>query len=182
GLEIVEAATFDQVEAQLDLADDFDLVLMDFSMPNAGSVSKIQQLASRLREETPLIIISAHEDPALIRQCITAGANGFITKSAATAQMLAAIQIVLDGGVFLPPQLLRATTIAATTPIKLTARQREVLEHIARGLSNQQIADQLGIAHGTIKQHIAAIYAQLEVRNRAQAVLKAVEMGLSPLN
>ncbi|MDQ6951012.1 MAG: response regulator transcription factor [Mariprofundales bacterium] len=177
GVEVVEAASLAQVKAQLDANRPFDLLLLDFTMPGVGDVAVIGELASQLTTKTALIIVSGHDEEALIRQCIAAGANGFIPKTQNTQQLLAALTIVLEGGVYLPPQVMQGRRHAKSNP--LTTRQQQVLRCLAQGLSSKGIGQELEITTGTVKQHLFTIYQRLKVHNRAQAVLKAIRLGLT---
>jgi DNA-binding NarL/FixJ family response regulator len=132
-----------------------------------------------------VVIVSAEEDKQIVLQAITYGAVGFITKSSPREQMTEALQQILDGNVYLPSDIIRASkpesrrnrNDESRIPVELlsslTRRQLLVLERMATGESNKQIAYNLHIAETTVKAHVSAILRKLGVHNRIQAVLSA---------
>jgi DNA-binding NarL/FixJ family response regulator len=174
-----EAADAAQVDAQLANEVDLDLALIDLHMPGMGGVSAI----ARWRREhpaLPLVILSATEDPALVRELIALGVSGFVPKSDAAAVMLQAIRLILAGGTYAPLRFLSApagadktTADGASAASGLTGRQIEVLRLLARGLPNKAIARELGLAEATVKVHLLAIFRVLQARNRTEAVVAA---------
>ena len=162
-----------------------DLVLLDLNLPGVHGLEGLAQV-SAVTPEAPVVIISAEEDKQLILQAINAGAMGFITKSAPRERMRQALRQVLEGNIYLPPDIVRGSTPAGpasghTTPIsedalnRLTERQLRVLERMAMGESNKQIAWALNITETTVKTHVSAILGKLGVNNRVQAILAAGE-------
>jgi len=175
-IEWFEAADAAQVDAQLANGVDLDLALVDLHMPGADGAPTI----ARWRREhpaLPLVILSATEDTALVRELIALGVAGFIPKSDAAAVMLQAIRLVLAGGTYAP---LRLLSDSAPKGSGLTSRQLEVLRLLARGLPNKSIARELGLAEATVKVHLLAIFRVLQARNRTEAVVAAQRrLGLS---
>jgi DNA-binding NarL/FixJ family response regulator len=173
-----EAADAAQVEALLADGVDFDLALVDFNMPGSSGAATI----ARWRNEhpaVPLVVISATEDGALIRELIGLGVAGFLPKSDAAAVMLQAMRLVLAGGTYAPLRFLAepapegAQTVAAHNGLGLTPRQTDVLGLLARGLPNKSIARELGLSEATVKVHLLAIFRVLQARNRTEAVVAA---------
>lgn len=174
-----EAADAAQVDAQLASGVDFDLALVDLHMPGSDGAATI----ARWRREhpaLPLVILSAAEDPVLVRELIAFGVSGFVPKSDAAAVMLQAIRLILAGGTYAPLRFLsgpagadKPTAEAASPASVLTGRQIEVLRLLARGLPNKAIARELGLAEATVKVHLLAIFRVLQARNRTEAVLAA---------
>ena len=173
-----EAADAAQVEAHLGSGVDFDLALLDLNMPGAEGAPTI----ARWRREhpaLPMVILSATEDAALVRELIALGVSGFVPKSDAAAVMLQAIRLILAGGTYAPLRFLSerggVDTASETGPgaLGLTPRQIEVLRLLARGLPNKVIARELGLAEATVKVHLLAIFRVLQVRNRTEAVVAA---------
>lgn len=167
---------------------DLDLVLVDLHMPGMQGVQSI----ARLRDESPalpVVVLSGVEIADQIEAVLHAGASGYIPKSSGADVMVSALRLVLAGGQYLPPLLLAPTPvkpIAAATrphvqavpahtakPARLTTRQREVVDLVARGLSNKMIAHELGMLEGTVKSHLVQIFHLLGVRNRTSAVVAA---------
>jgi len=184
-----EAADAAQVESQLAGGVDFDLALIDLNMPGAEGAASI----ARLRREhpaLPLVILSATEDAALVRELIALGVSGFVPKSDAAAVMLQAIRLILAGGTYAPLRFLsergtvdKAGEETGSVAFGLTPRQIEVLRLLARGLPNKVIARELGLAEATVKVHLLAIFRVLQVRNRTEAVIAAQrQLGLIETN
>jgi len=164
---------------------DAALALVDLDMPGRepqgtpiDGIARLLALAPTL----PVVVLSACEDPAVIRCVLDAGAMGFIPKREQAAVMLGALRLVLAGGVYVPPTVLAATTAAATAnaaaAVLLTPRQAEVLQALALGHPNKVIARMLGMTEATVKAHTGAIFRALDVANRAQAVHAARRLGL----
>jgi DNA-binding NarL/FixJ family response regulator len=164
-----------------------DMALLDFNLPNLDGADSIYSLHMRA-PNVPLVIMATSERWNDACAAIDAGARGYIPKSASSAIMIAALRLVLSGGIYLPPLVNqgggggprravgRSGPNGAVDPSserKLTPRQQEVLQCLARGQSNKEIAYQLGLSQGTVKIHIAAIFRAFKVRNRTQAVIAA---------
>lgn len=183
-----EAADAGQVDAQLANGTTFDLALVDLNMPGTEGVPTI----ARWRREhpaLPLVVLSATEDVALVRQLIALGVSGFVPKSDAAAVMLQAIRLILAGGTYAPLRFLSqplASGVGGRSPsdgLDLTPRQLEVLRLLARGQPNKVIARELGLAEATVKVHLLAIFRILQARNRTEAVIAAQKhVGLTDSN
>jgi DNA-binding NarL/FixJ family response regulator len=182
-----EASSFAEAVSVLN-QQDFDLIFIDLVMPGMDQMQGIQSLRE-LRPTTPIIVVSMLDSAEDIRRAINAGAIGFIPKSSSPEVMLKAIELILSGGTYLPPAVLgpgadghadRVEQPTLTTDAKLTPRQTTVLEKLALGKSNKEIANELHLSEVTVKVHIGAIMRALNVRNRTQAVLAAVRHGLIP--
>lgn len=165
---------------------ELDLVLLDLTMPGVDGWDGLQRFRTR-HPALPVVVVSAVDDGETMRRVLDAGAAGFVPKGASGGEILAALQLVLSGGVFVPRQALAAEPrpAAAEDPARrreraagLTPRQIEVLSLMARGLTNREICSVLSIAEGTVKAHIASIFETLEVSNRTEAAVMARELGL----
>jgi len=174
---IREAASFADVLAALEVWPGINLILMDLSMPGMDGVHSLA-MVRRIAPATPLVIISATEDEQTIQAAIQVGASGYIPKSSSLSVIQSAIRMVLDGGIYLPPHIMNLVQSQDAKSTDLTPRQIEVLSLLAQGLSNKCIAREMKVVEGTVKQHVHAIFEQLDLSNRTQAVLKAREMGL----
>jgi DNA-binding NarL/FixJ family response regulator len=167
--------------------DAIDMALIDFNLPNLNGAASIHSLHEQA-PTVPLVVMATSERWNDACAAIDAGARGYIPKSASSAIMIAALRLILSGGTYLPPLLSQAggggqrTAYGRAGPNgggepgidrKLTPRQQEVLQCLARGQSNKEIAYQLGLSQGTVKIHIAAIFRAYKVRNRTQAVIAA---------
>ncbi|EIL99407.1 DNA-binding response regulator [Rhodanobacter thiooxydans] len=182
-----EAADLPGVLAGLAAEPDTDLVLLDLHMPGSQGLSGLAALRGQ-HPGVAVLVVSAHDDPRIVRRVLDHGAAGFIPKSASPAEIGVAIRSVLDCGSWLPPGLAEAVAALPVNPAdadlasrlaRLTEQQSRVLALLAEGLLNKQIADQLGIQERTVKAHVTAIFEKLKVRNRTQAgmVLRALELG-----
>ncbi|MGM0570813.1 response regulator [Marinobacter sp.] len=185
GAQLAEASTLPAALDRLTEGPVPDLVLLDLNLPGVHGLEGLAQV-STAAPDAPVVIISAEEDKQLILQAINAGAMGFITKSAPRERMRQALRQVLDGNIYLPPDIIRGSTstespqrhtpqISEEALNRLTDRQLRVLERMAMGESNKQIAWALSITETTVKTHVSAILGKLGVNNRVQAILAAGE-------
>lgn len=185
----VDASTFDEVLEHSRTGAPLELILIDLQMPGWPGFSGIADIRGLL-PSTPVVVVSASESHADMRAALEHGAAGYIPKSSSVKVMLSALNLVLSGGVYVPPAALYTLgeeappPPAATIPLDrhtvghgLTQRQWEVLECLREGKSNKQIAMELGLSEGTVKIHVTAIFKSLGVRNRTQAVIAASELS-----
>ncbi len=164
-----------------------DVILLDIHLPDQSGVAIARDL-HRLVPTTRILILTVSDRHDDVFEALQAGARGYILKSASADEVIAAIRQVMSGGVVLPPDvaarlvedLTQETTAGSPTQEPLTAREREVLRYLAGGLSNKEIAHQLGISENTVKSHVRHILAKLNVRSRVEAATYAVRMGLVP--
>jgi DNA-binding NarL/FixJ family response regulator len=162
-----------------------DVLLLDVRMPQKSGIDVLRELAAA-GTLPPTIILTTFDDSDAVLDGIRAGARGFMLKDVSYDQLIAAIRAVAGGATVFQPavteRLLRVADrvhIATDTPIeRLTEREVQVVRLMAGGYSNKEIADALGTAEGTIKNHVSSILAKLGVRDRTRAVLKALEAGL----
>ncbi len=168
-----------------------DIVLLDLVMPGSRGFELLTRVCDD-HPELPVVMLSGSADPVKMRKALDIGAAGFITKSATAEVMLSALRLVLAGGIYVPPDMLRGgsgVTDQAVrvdppnasrpgNPTALTARQREVLACLGQGKSNKQIARELDLSENTVKIHVAAILRLLGVDNRTQAAVLARERGI----
>ena len=167
------------------------LLLLDLVMPGSNGFQLLKQICDS-NPDLPVVVLSAADDPAQMRKALDVGASGFISKSGNAEVMLSALRLILAGGIYVPPDMLkprpdtdpRAQEIVAEssgatgpqTPV-LTARQRQVLEKLGQGKSNKQIARELDLSENTVKIHVTGILRALGVDNRTQAAVIARAKG-----
>ena len=181
GVDCTEAGSFDEVVALLEKGGEFDLVLLDLSMPGARGFSGLMYLRAQY-PGVPVTVVSANDDPAAIRRCMDFGASGFIPKTLGVDGMRNAISRILSGDVWTPPDVdLAAGSDAEAAELmarmaSLTPQQVRVLMMLSEGLLNKQIAYQLGVSEATVKAHVSAILQKLGVESRTQAVIAAAKI------
>ena len=163
-----------------------DVVLLDLRMPKRDGVGvlKALQAAGTL---PPTIILTTFDDDAALLEAVKAGARGYLLKDVSLEQLTKAIRDVAAGGTIIRPVLtervlrglehIRRDFDALSPPDPLTRREVEILRLMAGGYSNREIAEALGTAEGTVKNHASSILSKLGVRDRTRAVLKALELG-----
>jgi DNA-binding NarL/FixJ family response regulator len=180
-IDIAEAGTFNEVTELLERGSEVDLVLLDLTMPGVRGFSGLMYLRAQY-PGVPVIVVSANDDPAVIRRCMEFGASGFIPKTLGVEAMRGAISRILSGGVWTPPDVdLSAGSDAETAALMarmatLTPQQVRVLMMLSEGLLNKQIAYQLGVSEATVKAHVSAILQKLGVESRTQAVIAAAKI------
>jgi DNA-binding NarL/FixJ family response regulator len=165
-----------------------DVVLMDVRMPDLDGIAATTELLEAT-PTTKVIILTTFEIDEYILGALRSGASGFLLKRSSPEQLIAAIHTVADGDALLSPSVTRRLIErVAAHPIlsreadprlaELTARERDVLELVAQGLSNAEIADALTLERTTVKTHVQRILTKLDVRNRVEVVIAAYEWGL----
>ncbi|ANQ86596.1 response regulator transcription factor [Azoarcus olearius] len=179
GIDCVEAKGADDALAKLEGAADWDLAIIDLMLPDMNGFSLLAVLAKRF-PDIPAIVVSAMDDEASVRRAIKGGASGFVSKASSGDTLLQAVRVVLDGGVCTPEaatQSGRRSAAPVSERFGLTAAQTRVLELLAQGKTNREIADLLGLSEGTVKVHMSAIFRALGVSNRAQALVVIARHG-----
>jgi len=181
-----EAGSCDQA-VELLADKEAQLILLDLNMPGTKGLGALQAVTAAA-PTTPVAVLSGEEDPSLIRATIEAGASGYIPKASSSEILVAALQLILAGGVYLPHKVLagmeavtagKDNSIEATKDL-LSGRQTAVLLRAIQGQPNKVIAIDLGIAEGTVKTHLSAAFKALGVHNRTEAVFAAARLGLKP--
>jgi DNA-binding NarL/FixJ family response regulator len=179
-------------ERGLEIAGDgsgIDLVLLDLDLPGLSGIDALKRWRRQF-PDLPVVILSAATDQQTVLAAMGAGAVGFIPKSSSNEVMRNAVRLVMEGGKYLPPQLLSLHQQSAVLPLSrqsrtlsvetlgLTVRQIEVLRLIAKGASNKVICRELGLADRTVKAHVTGVFRALKVTSRTQAAIEAAKFGL----
>lgn len=184
GFETVEeASTLDEALDKLGEADNVTLALFDLSMPgmeSAASLAAVRECYPTL----PIAVVSGSENRADVLDALAAGVNGFVPKRLAEGDLVAALETIMGGAIFVPPTLAAPArggeperqTTSHPDLARLTPRQRDVLGLLIAGQSNKEIARSLQLGQGTVKIHLAALFRHLGVRNRAAAVAVAAPL------
>jgi len=187
GATLREAENVERLYTLVEAEPDADLLLLDLNMPGAQGFSALVHLRAQ-HPELPVVVVSAREEPAVMRRALDHGAVGFIPKSADSATLAEALARVLDGDRWAPAAARAAPAAgadehdAAQRVAELTPQQFRVLQMLGEGLLNKQIAYDLGVSEATVKAHMTAILRKLGASNRTQAVLIAGRLALEPGN
>jgi DNA-binding NarL/FixJ family response regulator len=187
---VTEASCAEQAIAHMESGLEFDLILLDLNMPGMDGMSILQRQRQR-KAWLPLVIISGEEDARIIKSALDAGALGFIPKAHSGQQMLAALKSILDGEIYIPVEIQKqidnletrrppeaAHSNAALKGSGITKRQYDVLQLMAKGYSNKQIAASLFLTEHTVKAHISALFSALNAGNRTECVQRAERQGI----
>ena len=164
-----------------------DLILLDLVMPGPGGIELLPEIKKRV-PAAPVVILSGDESHRTITGAIEKGASGYIPKTSTAEVMRGALRLILGGGIYVPPIVLRDEVrppapdveqrrAAKPEDLGITPRQVEVLEFLLAGMPTKVIASRLGVSDSTVKAHTMAIFRTLKVRNRTEAVLEASRRG-----
>jgi DNA-binding NarL/FixJ family response regulator len=192
-IELLEAQDLPEALATAGSHPDVTLILLDLALPGTDGFEALRELRERY-PAIPVVVLSASDQPETVREALDLGAMGFIPKTSSNEILIGALRLVLSGGVYLPPEVLRKDA-GGTSPdstvhprpsgelrspreIGLTQRQTEVLALLIQGKPNKLICRQLDLAEGTVKIHVTAILKALGVTNRTQAVIAVSKLGL----
>ena len=176
-----------------------ELVIMDVTMPVLGGIEATRRLHAA-HPDLPIVVLTMHDEDALREEALRAGASAFLTKDSSMQEVVAtaiataageALSAELASSILsefnaaptaTPADIVRASVPVPTEPSPLTRREEEILQLIADGYSTSEVASRLFISGKTVKNHLASIYAKLDARDRTQAVLSAVRIGIIRLN
>ncbi len=167
-----------------------DVILMDVSMPNCDGVEACRQVKA-LGTDSKVVMLTMHADKEVLANAIRAGASGYLVKDCSTREIADAVRMAAGGETVLSPQLAKSMLEEVRRLDErarndeermVTKREEEVLQLIADGCSTPEVAERLYISQKTVKNHLASIYQKLDARDRTQAVLQAVRMGIVHLD
>lgn len=186
-LECIEAESLAQALA-LDDKQSIEFILLDYHLRDSKGEESLGKISEAF-ENAVIVVLSGEENPQLIRSIIDRGAAGFIPKSSTQDILIAALKLILAGGVYIPAIAVNASPLAPESPSvstesleeginSLSQRQLEVLRRAVQGKSNKVIARELFIAEGTVKAHLSAAFRALGVSNRTEAVYAASRLNL----
>lgn len=195
-LETFEAGSFNAAKQLLAEQHKLDLVLLDLGLPGVTYLDALIYIRQQF-PDLPVVVLSGTEEHSIVEHALRLGAKGYIPKSSSAKIMLSALQLVIAGGIYVPPEIMKceATNIPQATmrdaqspvlhesfadnnvPYKLTQRQGDVLREMAKGKSNKAIGMELHLTESTVRVHVSAIFKSFGVANRTQAVRYAVQRG-----
>jgi DNA-binding NarL/FixJ family response regulator len=191
GATVLEAADCRQAMAAVESNPDIELILLDLSLPDRDGFSVLTELRERY-PATAVVVLSGTQDSATVTKALELGAVGFIPKGTRREVMLGAFQLIFDGSVYVPPQILPqqadtsqpapaaprdSRSIITPSEAGLSERQLDVLALMMQGKSNKVICRNLDLAEPTVKNHVTAILRALKVSNRTEAVIAVTELG-----
>jgi DNA-binding NarL/FixJ family response regulator len=183
-IEVLEAPEPESALVLLRERQDVDFIFLDLHFARHNGLDFVGALRSAA-PAAPLVVYTVREDPATLRRALASGACGIIPKTHSRELLQAAIELVMQGGVYLPPELARllarpeTATLTVNAPVAISEQQRKILGLLGKGLPNKEIARKLGIASSTVKNQLTVVFERLGVSNRTQAVIaaRAVETG-----
>lgn len=186
GIDVVgEAATADEAIAEVERASP-DVVLMDVRMPGRSGIEATAELA-RSHPASRVLVLTTFDHDEYVEGAVRAGAAGFLLKNATPEDLVAAVRSIAVGDGVLDPKVVgrvmsRLATAPSRPPIgdQLTEREKDVLRLVCRGMTNAEIAAELGFGEATAKTHVSSVLSKLGVRDRVQAVIAAYESGFAP--
>lgn len=169
GAEALEKIGFTQV----------DVLLADIRMPVMDGIEMVQKLRAQ-GTETPVLMLTTFDDCELFSRSLDAGANGFLLKDVSLEKLIHSIESLFAGGFITENAMLKKWQQDKSRPasVQLTERELQILRLLVGGMSNKEIVRAVFLAEGTVRNHVSNILAKLECRDRTQAVLKAMELGL----
>lgn len=179
---ILQASNYAQIFKIIKNDTDIAIIILDIEMQDMPWMEALQDMR-KLLPKTAIVVVSASEDGRTIRTVMSTGVKGYIPKRSDIKVFDNALKLILDGGTYVPPVLINNPPInnlsTKSTGLKtLTNRQSQVLDLIAQGKSNKQIAYDMGVSESTVKLHINALLRSLHVSNRTQAVVTAQKLGI----
>jgi DNA-binding NarL/FixJ family response regulator len=187
--EIKTANCFQSLVEQLSQDARFQLLILDLSLTDTSGSQSIEFIREHYAD-VPILIFSAFDSTDIVTQCFEHGVHGFVSKNSPMQTIVSAIQVVVAGGMYIPPSAALSMgfePFESAAPLsqqderkpQFTPKQQEVFEQLLLGLPNKVIAKQLSIAEGTVKTHLHSIYQILRVNSRAQAILKSRQLQIS---
>ena len=184
-----EAGSYETARTIIDEKNNIDLVLLDLGLPEISYIDALLAIRQQL-PDSHIVILSGTDDHLMLERALHHGARGYIPKSSSAKIMLNALQLVISGGIYVPPEILQNNSAGISTDFtnekeledNLTPRQRDVLHQLADGKSNKEIGSVLNLTESTVRAHVAAILKTFNVNNRTQAVHHAMQKSWIKIN
>lgn len=182
---VLQASHCKSAFEQARLHPDLDLVLLDYHLPDMNGLAALA-IFGKKHPELPIVILSGSANPSIMQRVLSQGAAGFITKSGRSDELIGALKVVLDGGIYAPPEFQSMPSQmepeVINTPPVFTPRQEDVLKLLLNGCSNREIGEQLNLSDETIKNHVTSILRAFGVKTRMQAAMEAGRWGYGRAN
>lgn len=178
-MDVEVAESLDEAAQMMQSGGSFDVVLLDLNMPGMNGVAGLKR-AMRLNDGKPVAILTGNASPRMLQELMATGAAGIILKTTPLRSLANAIRFMQAGERYLPLELIQLsqTNSGSNGRGDLSGKEMDVLSHLAEGLSNKEIANELQIAEATVKMHVTSICRKISANNRTRAVIVAKEMGL----
>lgn len=184
-IEVVAEARSGEEAVRLAEQENVDVVVLDIRMPDGDGLVALQQIKQR-RPSLPVLMLTTYDNPTYVSRAVSLGASGYILKGSGREKLVNAILAAAEGEASWTREEMRRMAGAMAAPrasgdldAALTARETEVLRHLAQGMTNKQIADKLSISYETVKEHVQHILRKIGVADRTQAAVWAVRAGLA---
>ena len=180
-IEIIgEAETGDELLGIVE-SEPVDVALLDVRMPGMSGFDVLERLVE-IAPQVRVLMLSMHDQPAYVRRAMELGAAGYVLKSAGRDELLTALRVVAEDGTYLPSELMEPLIAGVTGRAgptgKLSPRERQVLQLVADGYENKQIAAELELSEATVKTYLRGVFDRLEVSSRAEAVAVGLRLGV----
>ena len=184
--ELETAVSFQELIEQLEQDSDYQLLILDLSLTDISGADGMIYIREHF-VDIPIVVFSGHSSADIIAECFEKGVQGFVSKNSSMQIFTNAIQIVLAGGIYIPPEAVsliggeseksnESGSELVEEPVLFTPKQKAVFDQLILGMPNKVIAKRLDMAVGTVKAHLHSIYQVLRVTNRAQAILRARDL------
>lgn len=181
GIEVVGEAESGEEILALVASEPVDVVLLDVRMPGMGGLDVLERL-NATAPQVRVLMLSMHDQLAYVRRAIELGAAGYVLKSAGRDELLTALRVAAEGGTYLPSELMEPLVASMTGGVRssgrLSPRERQVLQLVADGYENKQVATELEISEATVKTYLRGVFDRLDVSSRAEAVAVGLRLGV----
>lgn len=181
GIEVVGEAESGEEILALVASEPVDVVLLDVRMPGMGGLDVLERL-NATAPQVRVLMLSMHDQLAYVRRSIELGAAGYVLKSAGRDELLTALRVAAEGGTYLPSELMEPLVASMTGGVRssgrLSPRERQVLQLVADGYENKQVATELEISEATVKTYLRGVFDRLDVSSRAEAVAVGLRLGV----
>ncbi|MBX2867595.1 MAG: response regulator transcription factor [Acidiferrobacterales bacterium] len=178
--EVFGASDFDGARELIDQQSDVDVLLLDVIMPGMANMTSVRTIRDKY-PKIPVVLMSGHISQGDVERGFEMGARGFIPKTMNGKTLLSVLHLVVSGARYIPDLVLEESSDSKPAPAQasnLSARELDVLNELVKGLSNKVIAKNLGVEETTVKLHLRSLFKKLEVKNRTEAVIAAIEQGI----